>query len=141
VPIVITFDLARPQSRELNRIRGTFERLGWERLGNTAYRYPPLGEDASLVEDWFNHVIPALMMLRALALHSAGTGRGLIRYTIDAQSSTGFSKEEDVGMPPQTADEIDYSRPSPSGEAMSQRRLEDWLNGIVWPYAPEEDAP
>jgi hypothetical protein len=65
VPITVTFDIQRPTSQELKRIRSFFERLGWEHLGNTAYRYPQLrGEH--VVEDWFNHVIPALMLLRAL---------------------------------------------------------------------------
>ena len=64
MPITVTFDIDRPTSQELNRIRGFFERLGWEHLGNTAYRYPKLhGQHAT--EDWFNHVIPALMLLRA----------------------------------------------------------------------------
>ncbi len=45
MPIVVTFDLSRHRPRELNRIRGAFEQFGWERLGNTAYRYPPLGDE------------------------------------------------------------------------------------------------
>ena len=52
--------------RELNRLRGAFERLRWEHLGNTAYRYPVLGSQEP-TEDWFNHVVPALMLLRAFA--------------------------------------------------------------------------
>lgn len=64
MPVVVTFDLKNPSSSSLNRIRGFFERLGWERLGNTAYRYPKLhGQHPT--EDWFNHVIPALMLLRS----------------------------------------------------------------------------
>ena len=64
MPIIVTFDLSRPRPRELNRIRGAFEQFGWERLGNTAYRYPPLREQPQ-AEDWFNRVVPALMFLRA----------------------------------------------------------------------------
>ena len=70
MPITVTFDVDRPTSQELNRIRGFFERLGWEHLGNNAYRYPKLhGQHPT--EDWFNHVIPALMLLRAFARHAA----------------------------------------------------------------------
>ena len=135
MPIVVTFDLSQPTPRELNRIRGAFERLGWERLGNTAYRYPRL-QDASTTEDWFNRVIPALMLLRALARCAAEDGRGLVRFTIDAQSSTGFNREVNVGTPPLPADEIAYSRPSDAGYDFAQQRLEDWLDGVEWPYAP-----
>jgi hypothetical protein len=127
--------------RELNRIRGAFERLGWERVGNTAYRYPRLQETPA-TEDWLNRVLPALMLLRALARHAAETGRGLVRFTIDTQSSTGFSQERNVGMPALPAAEIDYSRPSEAGEDFARRRLEAWLDGIEWPYMPatEDEA-
>jgi hypothetical protein len=30
--------------------------------------------------------------------------------------------------------------PSRSGEAMSQQRLQRWLDGVEWPYAPPDDA-
>jgi hypothetical protein len=141
VPIVVTFDLSSPSPRELNRIRGVFERLGWEHLGNTAYRYPRLRDTRT--EDWFNHVIPALMLLRALARSTAEDNRGLVRFTIDAQSSTGFSPIGNVGALPLPADQIEYSRPSPAGRDFSQRRLQDWLDSIDWPYAQDEqeDAP
>src|SRR5690348_10144366 len=76
VPITVTFDVTRPTSAELHRIRGFFERLGWERLGNTAYRYPKLHHPHP-TEDWFNHVIPALMLLRAFARHALTSGRNI----------------------------------------------------------------
>jgi hypothetical protein len=139
LPIVVTFDLSRPEPLELNRIRGAFERLGWEHVGNTAYRYPHLQESPT-TEDWLNRVIPALMLLRTLARHAAETGRALVRFTIDVQSSTGFNQETNVGTPALPAEDIDYALPSRSGEAMSQQRLENWLAGIEWPYAPPNDA-
>jgi hypothetical protein len=140
LPIVVTFDLTRPEPHELNRIRGAFERLGWEHLGNTVYRYPRL-RDTPTTEDWFNRVIPALMLLRALARHAAETGRAVVRFTIDAQSSTGFNQEATVGWPALPANEIGLIRPSGPGEAMGRQRLQDWLDGIAWPYAPEpQDA-
>jgi hypothetical protein len=133
LPIVVTFDLSRPEPLELNRIRGAFERLGWEHLGNTVYRYPPL-QNTPATEDWLNRVIPALMLLRALARHAAQTGRGLVRFTLDTQSSTGFDQEANLGRQPLPAGQIDYSEPSRSGEVMGQQRLEAWLDGIEWPY-------
>jgi hypothetical protein len=88
-------------------------------------------------EDWFNRVVPALMLLRAYARFASTEQRGMVRFTIDAQSSTGFSQETEVGTPPLPADEIDYPRPSPGGRDFGQQQLVDWLDGIDWPYAPE----
>lgn len=133
MPIIATFDIQSPTSQELNRIRGFFERLGWEHLGNTAYRYPKLhGQHPT--EDWFNHVIPALMMLRSFARHAATTGRNIRKFSIDVQSSTGFNPVTGIGSPPLPADEITYSRPSRPGRQFAQQRLESWINEIAWPY-------
>ena len=134
MPIVVTFDLASPRPHESNRIRGAFERLGWERLGNTAYRYPRLGEQPE-AEDWFNCVIPALMLLRAYSRAAAATGRGIVRYTLDAQSSTGCNHGAvSVGTPPSGGAEIDCCPPSRSGSSFGEQQLRDWLDGIEWPY-------
>jgi hypothetical protein len=135
VPITVTFDIQQPTPRELNRIRGVFERLGWEHLGNTAYRYPKL-HGRHPTEDWFNHVLPALMLLRAFARHAAATGRGLRKFSIDVQSSTGFNPLTNTGMLPLPAAQITYSQPSKSARGFGRRRLEDWIDGITWPYAP-----
>jgi hypothetical protein len=133
VPIIVTFDLQQPASHELNRIRGFFERLGWEHLGNTAYRYPKLhGQHPT--EDWFNHVLPALMLLRAFAQYALASGRCLHKFSIDVQSSTGFNPNTNVGTPPLPAAQITYSQPSTSGQVFGQQRLEAWIDGIPWPY-------
>ncbi len=83
------------------------------------------------------------MFLRAYSRFAAMDGRGIVRFTIDAQSSTGFNQEANVGRPPLSPDAIEYTPASRSGEAMSQQRLQDWLDGIEWPYAPppQDDAP
>lgn len=133
MPITVTFDVQRPTSQELDRIRGFFERLGWEHLGNTAYRYPKL-HGKHLTEDWFNHVIPALMMLRTFARHGASNGRDIRKFSIDVQSSTGFNPDTGVGTPPLPASQITYSQPSRSGRAFGRQRLEDWIDGVAWPY-------
>lgn len=134
MPIIVTFDLTEPTPAELNRLRGAFERLGWERLGNTAYRYPRL-QDRAPTEDWFNHVLPALMLLRALALHAQRTGRSLDKFTLDVQSSTGFDPLTQTGTPPQPAEQIRFSQPSRSGRAFGLQNLQQWLDGMQWPYS------
>lgn len=136
MPIIVTFDLSRPSPSDLNRIRGFFERLGWEHLGNTAYRYPKLhGQHAT--EDWFNHVIPALMLLRAFARFAPTTGCFVEKFSIDVQSSTGFNPVTNVGTPPLPAEQITFSQPSRSGRAFGKQQLDAWLDAITWPY----DAP
>jgi hypothetical protein len=134
VPITVTFDIQQPTPLELNRIRSFFERLGWEHLGNTAYRYPRLHVQQP-PEDWFNHVIPALMLLRAFARHAATTGRNIRKFSLDVQSSTGFNPETGVGSPPSPGDDIPLSQPLSYGRAFGEQRLRAWLDGIAWPYA------
>ena len=133
MPVTVTFDIERPTPAELNRVRGVFERLGWERLGNTAYRYPKLHEQAA-VEDWFNHVITALMLLRAFARRLSATGRNVTKFSIDAHSSTGFNPVTGVGTLPLPSTDIPLTRPSLSGSLFGLGRLQDWLDGVTWPY-------
>lgn len=133
MPITVTFDIERPTSLELNRLRSAFERLGWEHLGNTAYRYPQLHQH-NAVEDWFNHIVPALMLLRAFAVHLLADGRALDKFSIDVQSSTGYDPVTGVGTPPLAADDVSYSPPSRGGFAFGLRNLKDWLDGVTWPY-------
>lgn len=75
MPIAMTFDIERPTPLEQSRLRSAFGRLGWEHLGNTAYRYPKLHQPTA-IEDWFNHVVPALMLLRTFAVHLLEDGIG-----------------------------------------------------------------
>lgn len=133
MPITVTFDIQRPKSAELNRLRSLFERLGWEHLGNTAYRYPKLGGQPA-AEDWFNHVVPALMLLRSFARRAAETGRNIQKFTIDVQSSTGHDPKTGVGAPPLPASQIAYSQPSESGQAFGRRNLQAWIDAVEWPY-------
>ena len=133
MPVLVTFDFEQPAPSELNRIRGFFERLGWEHLGNTAYRYPKLhGEHPT--EDWFNHVVPALMLLRTFARHAINSGRNIRKFSIDVQSSTGFNPATNVGSLPDAAAELSYSDPSTAGQAFGLNRLQEWLDSVPWPY-------
>jgi hypothetical protein len=133
MPITVTFDIEQPTSLELNRLRCAFERFGWEHLGNTAYRYPKLHQH-DLVEDWFNHVIPALMLLRAFAVYLMATDRSLAKFSIDVQSSTGYDPVTGVGNPPVAGDDIDYSQPSRGNYSFGLQNLKDWIDGVTWPY-------
>jgi hypothetical protein len=133
MPVTVTFDIERPTPIELNRLRSAFLRLGWEHLGNTAYRYPQLHEyDA--VEDWFNHVVPALMLLRAFAVSLLADGRSLKKFSLDVQSSTGYDPVTSVGAPPRAADDIDFELPTRGNSSFGLQNLKDWIDGVEWPY-------
>jgi hypothetical protein len=90
--------MSKAKGSEHNRIQSFFERFGWESLGETSYRYPPLGSEES-VEDWFNRVIPALMLLRLYFLKARKRGRRLTKFTLDIQSSSGFNIENQIRNP------------------------------------------
>jgi hypothetical protein len=89
MPITFSFDIEQASITDPNdrgRINACFERLGWEHLGGSSWRYPALGNERGL-EDWFNHVVPALMYFRSLAVHA----RLLVsKFSIDAHSETGY---------------------------------------------------
>lgn len=133
MPITVTFDVERPTSLELHRLRSMFLRFGWEHLGNTAYRYPQLHQ-YDVVEDWFNQVVPALMLLRSFAVHLLADGRSLKKFSIDVHSSTGHDPLTGVGMQPLSGSTIPYEFPPEGGRSFGLQNLKDWLDGVTWPY-------
>jgi hypothetical protein len=130
LPIIVTFDIEGAPPLERNRIQCGFERLGWENLGGSAYRYPRLGADQP-VEDWFNHVIPALMLFRAYVMES---GRALSKFTVDVQSSAGANPETGYGNVPLGPNQIHFYQPSHPGH-FGLANLRQWIQAIPYPYA------
>jgi hypothetical protein len=90
MPITLTFDIDTASIADGNdrtRIIACFERLGWEHVGGSAWRYPALGsENENVSEDWFNQIIPALMYFRSLVEHA---DLQVSKFTIDAHSEAG----------------------------------------------------
>jgi len=129
VPIILTFDIEGAPSVERNRVHCAFERFGWENLGGSSYRYPKLGADQP-VEDWFNHVIPALMLFRVYVVES---GRPLTRFTLDVQSSSGANPETGFGNLPVNGANVQFYRPTHGHFGLAV--LRDWLRDIPYPYA------
>lgn len=130
MPIIITFAVADADTSDYGRIQSFFERFGWENLGSAAYRYPPLGSEDS-VEDWFNRVIPALMLLREALLKAKKNKRRLYRFTLDVQSSTGYMPKK-YGKPPASAEDIRLE--TPSNLQFGEKNLRDWLRKVEYPY-------
>jgi hypothetical protein len=123
MPVVITFDIEGAPSSEHNRLQSMFERLGWQTLGGSSYRYPSLGT-AEPVEDWFNHVIPAMMLFRSYIQKS---NRPLTKFTLDAQASTGYNPASVpvYGHPPLAVADIKYYKPHQG--AFGLKNLKDWF--------------
>ena len=128
--VVITYELEGADPTAHNRVQGFFERLGWENLGGSSYRYPRLGANQP-TEDWFNHVIPALMLFRAFIVDGSTT---LKKFTLDVQSSTGFNPNSGFGTPPLSTASADYKFYPASNSAFGEKKLKEWLDGIEYPY-------
>ena len=131
MPVVITFDLTKYNENDHSRLKAMFERFGWENLGGTAYRYPKLGTADQPVEDWLNHVVPALMAFRSyLRKHS---GVSLERFTIDTNSSSGYNPSTGFGSKPLPGKQAaDYKPDHP--HFCGKKNLAEWLDGIDYPY-------
>lgn len=128
MPIVVTFDIEGAPPIERNRIQSFFERFGWQNLGGSSYRFPKLGTKVK-TEDWFNCVIPALMLFRSYLVSS---GRPLSRFTLDAQSSTGYDKDGKFGSPALPADKIQLC--STTQPQFGAANLKTWMRDIGFPY-------
>ena len=127
MPVIFSYDLDDATPEEHNRLASLFTRLGWHALGGTAFRYPPLGSTHS-PEDWFNNVIPALMLFRAFAVK---TGK-VKSFTIDSQSSSGFGTSPSYGSPPKAASAV-HLHP-PTNNSFGKRKLQQWLDAVTFPY-------
>lgn len=143
MPVTFSFELkeARPEQAQIGAL---FERFGWERLSDEAYRYPRLAaeQDAPPLEDWFNHVVPALMLFRCYMLSHGLTVNAM---TLDAHSSTGYRREKQVGNPPLHAESVQLYDPrhdtrrgdaAPRDDEHDEQEwsmLADWLDAVSFP--------
>ncbi len=129
MPIVLTFDLQNYEPNHHSYLRSALERLGWQNLGGTSFRYPKLGSTQP-VEDWFNYVIPALMLVRAYA--SKYPGR-IAKFTLDTQSSSGYDPAAGYGNPPLKAMDFDFKIYPPTVQQFGEKKLIEWIDAIDSP--------
>lgn len=138
VNFLFKFKDARSDQKQIGAL---FERLGWECFDAGSFRYPRLtnGSDRPALEDWFNHVVPALMLFRSYVL-----AHGLVveRIALDASVSTGYRREPAVGNPPLPANEVKLYEPNEdnvstnaSYDDQEWSMLQDWLDGIHFPFS------
>lgn len=83
VPVTLSYDITTPDNNQRTYIRSALERFHWRRLGGSVFRYDGVVVNGERVEDWLNHVIPALAFFRAyVQQHNIA----LNAFTIDAHS-------------------------------------------------------
>ena len=125
------FDLTGAAPSERNLIQSFFERFGWQHTGGSSYSYPRQGSQSDNLaeEDWFNHVIPALMLFRAYIVDS---GRELPKFTLNVQSSTSRDMSSGLGTPPLRGNDIELHEPS--NRQFGESNLRQWLEGVKYPY-------
>lgn len=129
MPVTVTFDIDEASvtdANDRNRILACFTRLGWERVGGSAWRYPALGTQ-NVSEDWMNHVVPALMYLRSIACHA---NLDVYSFTIDAHSEAGHRGRATpiLGSPIQQAANITmYPTNNAYDGLLSEQRLKDFI--------------
>lgn len=84
MPIELTYDLdySTCSTMDRNRLQCLLQRLGWRLGGGSVYHYPAEGGHGE-PEDWFNEVVPALMLFRSFVVHHGIT---VTRFTIRARS-------------------------------------------------------
>jgi hypothetical protein len=133
MPITLTFDIddaSVTDGNDRTRVIACFERFGWEHIGGSAWRYPALGTE-NVSEDWFNHVIPALMYFRSLVNHA---NLSVYNFTIDAHSEAGHRGRATppLGEPIHQPANIAMYPTSPTYDgALSEQRLRTFLQNTV----------
>ena len=128
MPIMVSYSFGSATTTQHNHIQSMFERLGWQQIGGSCYRYPPLSQEP-VAEDWLNCVVPALMLFRTYVLaHQIP----LRKFSLDAFASTGVDQAAGVGSAPMPGASIHLE--PPSCEQFGEQRLREWLDGIATPY-------
>lgn len=130
MPVTITFDIEDASVTDVNdrgRIFAAFQRLGWENIGGSAWRYPALGTD-NVSEDWFNHVIPALMYFRSIAEHAR---INVYNFTIDAHSEAGYRGRAQPPVGAGIAASRDIEMYQSTYDVLSERRLRTFIGAAA----------
>ena len=130
MPVILTFDLQAADDNDHSRLQSLFERLGWQNLGGTSYRYPRLGaEPEQPIEDWLNHVIPALALFRGYLVKKPTV---LSKFTLDVQTSTGFNPDTQFGKGIRAGKDVVYQ---PKNNQFAKKELLSYLNRKdIFPY-------
>lgn len=126
MPATFTYDVTDIDNNDRTRIRSAFERFGWEHLGGSVFRYPRFDQNGA-IEDWLNHVIPAVMFFRSFVLHR---GLTLSAFTLDCQSLSCFkANTANAGAGPSSGPGMPLMQPT--NVQMAEQGLRDWIDGCT----------
>jgi len=128
MPVLFSYNITGTDPAISNRIQSIFERLGWQNIGGSSYRYPPLGTNPAIPEDWFNCVVPALMAFRSFILKHDATV-SVQKFSLDVQSSTGQDPLNNTSAAIRRADRSNFSQNAL--ETFGAQNLENWINGTI----------
>jgi hypothetical protein len=103
MPIMFSYDLENAHTDDRCRISLAFERLGWEGIGGSCWRYPALGVPTG-PEDYFNRVQPALSFFRD---YVSAKGIKVSTSSLDGQLFSYYRDADSSGFPILPAGEID----------------------------------
>ncbi len=126
MPVTFTYDVTDLDNNDRSRIRSAFERFSWEHLGGSVFRYPRFDQQGA-IEDWLNHVIPAVMFFRSFVLHRELT---LTAFTLDCQSLSCFKANTvNAGVGPQPSEHLPLVEPT--NVQMGEQNLRDWIDACT----------
>ncbi len=130
MPITFTYDIeaAEDRSDDRARINLSFRRFGWESLGGSSWRFPKLARQALSTEDWMNHVIPALMVFKAIVISQK---LNVQSYSLDGSVHSGVRTDNDIiGSKIAASHEVELFDPNVK-EARSAKLSESRLRTLL----------
>jgi hypothetical protein len=128
MPVMFSYDIAVQDNVHYARLKSMFERLHWQAIGGSCFRYPQIAQPP-IAEDWLNHVVPALMLFRTYVLENSIP---VNKYSLDSHSSTGFVRSPGVGRAPRRKVVL----ATPISAQFGEQHLSNWLAEQETPYAP-----
>lgn len=132
MPVTISYDLESSTitNNDRNYLRSALERFHWRRLGGSVFRYDGIDDGAGgRYEDWFNHVVPALMFVRSFIQKK---DIKITAFTVDAFSVARIDHTEPsatYGERPQTGSALSLGQPTNSQS--SEKALRDFIDGCT----------
>jgi hypothetical protein len=124
--ILLSYNFSGAQPINNNHLQSMLERFGWQSVGGSSYRYPPIDKEPLFPEDWFNAVVPALMCFRAYVLK---LGLTLSHFSLDAHSSTGYSQTS-TQVPPASGNSVVLTKDNVN-QQFGEKNLRDWLDAVT----------
>lgn len=123
--VLLSYNFAGHKPINNNHIQSMLERFGWQSVGGSSYRYPPIDAEPLFPEDWWNVVVPALMCFRAYVVKNA---LQLSHFSLDAHSSTGYSQTS-AQVPPVDGKSLQLA--ASNNAQFGEQNLRDWLDATT----------